>query len=226
VQRSGMRDVGTPEQPAMLFTDAAEFRAWLMEHHNTDDSLMVALAKKHVPEPKLDWPRAVREALCLGWIDSQARRFDEDYTLQRFTPPRPHRRVLVRGRERGAATRLPGALGGKLSCRVVLGDGEAELPPHCHPLGGVGQATCYEGPENRPARRRLCGGSADPDAAVRDGAGLGGEGARGSGVTQDSRARRPARWRTSRMGRPRTASAIAVEIARPVSQPAVDVSSV
>jgi uncharacterized protein YdeI (YjbR/CyaY-like superfamily) len=84
-----MRDVGTPEQAAMIFTDAAEFRAWLMEHHATDDSLMVALAKKHVPEPKLDWPRAVREVLCFGWIDSQARRFDEDYTLQRFTPRRP-----------------------------------------------------------------------------------------------------------------------------------------
>lgn len=60
-----------------------------MEHHATEDSLMVALAKKHVPEPKLDWPRAVREALCFGWIDSQVRRFDADYTLQRFTPRRP-----------------------------------------------------------------------------------------------------------------------------------------
>jgi uncharacterized protein YdeI (YjbR/CyaY-like superfamily) len=84
-----MRDLGTPEQPAMLFTDAAEFRAWLTEHHDSEDSLMVALAKKHVPEPKLDWPRAVREVLCFGWIDSQSRRFDEDYTLQRFTPRRP-----------------------------------------------------------------------------------------------------------------------------------------
>jgi uncharacterized protein YdeI (YjbR/CyaY-like superfamily) len=83
-----MRDVGTPEQPTIVFTDATEFRGWLMEHHATEDSLMVALAKKHVPEPKLDWPRAVREALCFGWIDSQARRFDADYTLQRFTPRR------------------------------------------------------------------------------------------------------------------------------------------
>ena len=73
----------------MLFTDAAEFRAWLMEHHETEGSLVVALAKKHVPEPKLDWPRAVREVLCFGWIDSQSRRLDEDYTLQRFTPRRP-----------------------------------------------------------------------------------------------------------------------------------------
>ena len=80
--------MGTPERPAVLFDDGDEFRAWLTEHHATHDGLWVALAKKHVPEPKLDWPRAVREALCFGWIDSQARRLNEDYTLQRFTPRR------------------------------------------------------------------------------------------------------------------------------------------
>jgi len=84
-----MRDVGTPDRPAVLFEDAGEFRAWLTENHATSDGLWVALAKKHVPEPKLDWPRAVRELLCFGWIDSQARRLDEDYTLQRVTPRRP-----------------------------------------------------------------------------------------------------------------------------------------
>lgn len=86
---SGMRDVGGPERPAVLFDDGDEFRAWLAENHATSDGLLVALAKKHLPEPKLDWPRAVRQALCFGWIDSQSRRLDDDYTLQRFTPRRP-----------------------------------------------------------------------------------------------------------------------------------------
>lgn len=83
-----MRDVGTPERSVILFETADEFRAWLVEHHTTSDGLWVALAKKHVPEPKLDWPRAVREVLCFGWIDSQAMRLDADYTMQRFTPRR------------------------------------------------------------------------------------------------------------------------------------------
>ncbi len=86
---SGMRDAGGPERPAVLFDDVVEFRAWLAEHHATSDGLWVALAKRHVPEPKLDYPRAVREALCVGWIDSQLHRLDVDYTLQRFTPRRP-----------------------------------------------------------------------------------------------------------------------------------------
>jgi uncharacterized protein YdeI (YjbR/CyaY-like superfamily) len=84
-----MRDVGTPDSPIVLFDDSAEFRAWLVENHATSDGLWLALAKKHVPEPKLDWPRAVREVLCFGWIDSQSKRLDEDFTMQRFTPRRP-----------------------------------------------------------------------------------------------------------------------------------------
>lgn len=89
MQPSGMRELETPNGPALLFTDASEWRSWLDVHHGTETGLLVVLGKKHVPEPKLVWADAVREALCYGWIDSQARRFDEDYTLQRFTPRRP-----------------------------------------------------------------------------------------------------------------------------------------
>lgn len=84
-----MRRVGTPDHPAVLFEDAAEFRSWLLENHETATEIVVALAKKHVPEPKLVWETAVREVLCVGWIDSQSRRLDDDYTMQRFTPRRP-----------------------------------------------------------------------------------------------------------------------------------------
>lgn len=84
-----MRRVGTLEHPAVLFEDAVEFRSWLLENHATATEIVVALAKKHVPEPKLVWESAVREALCVGWIDSQSRRLDDDYTMQRFTPRRP-----------------------------------------------------------------------------------------------------------------------------------------
>jgi uncharacterized protein YdeI (YjbR/CyaY-like superfamily) len=34
-------------------------------------------------------PEALEVALCYGWIDSQAKTFDGDYWLQRFTPRRP-----------------------------------------------------------------------------------------------------------------------------------------
>ena len=39
--------------------------------------------------PPLDWTRAVEVALCFGWIDSQSKRIDDEWFLQRFTPRRP-----------------------------------------------------------------------------------------------------------------------------------------
>lgn len=84
-----MREIETPDRRALLFTDAAEWRGWLIENHAIQDALWVALGKKHVPEPKLVWADAVREALCFGWIDSQNHRLDDDYTIQRFTRRRP-----------------------------------------------------------------------------------------------------------------------------------------
>jgi uncharacterized protein YdeI (YjbR/CyaY-like superfamily) len=83
-----MRAIETPDRTVVLFDDATDFGSWLAENHETAPDVWVALAKKHVPEPKLSWEAAVREALCVGWIDSQARRLDDDYRILRFTKRR------------------------------------------------------------------------------------------------------------------------------------------
>jgi len=80
------REGGTPERPARFFADAAEFAAWLAEHHDTATELWMGLAKKHVSDRGLTWADAVPEALCWGWIDSVVQRIDDDYVRQRWTP--------------------------------------------------------------------------------------------------------------------------------------------
>lgn len=80
------RQGGTPERPALFFSDAAEFRAWLEPNHATATELWMGLCKKHVPNRGLTWEEAVPEALCFGWIDSVAQRIDADATRQRWTP--------------------------------------------------------------------------------------------------------------------------------------------
>lgn len=77
---------GSSERPALFFADAAEFRRWLAENHETASELWMGLNKKHVPERGLTWEQAVPEALCFGWIDSLAQRIDEDTRRQRWTP--------------------------------------------------------------------------------------------------------------------------------------------
>lgn len=79
---------GTPERPAIFFDGPAEFRAWLVVHHEHAGELWMGLRKKHVPERGLTWEQAVPEALCFGWIDSVAQRIDADTTRQRWTPRR------------------------------------------------------------------------------------------------------------------------------------------
>ena len=85
--------IGTPggsaERPALFFSDPDEFRSWLADNHDSTPDLWMGLNKKHVADRGLTWEQAVLEALCFGWIDSQAQRIDEDAVRQRWTPRRP-----------------------------------------------------------------------------------------------------------------------------------------
>jgi uncharacterized protein YdeI (YjbR/CyaY-like superfamily) len=67
---------------------AEQLRAWLTEHHATSRGVWLVTWKKgrgsYVPYADL-----VRELLCFGWIDSKARRVDEDRTSLLVTPRRP-----------------------------------------------------------------------------------------------------------------------------------------
>ena len=47
-----------------------------------------AAAQEDSSAPGITWQEALDVALCFGWIDGQAGRFDDDYTLQAFTPRR------------------------------------------------------------------------------------------------------------------------------------------
>jgi uncharacterized protein YdeI (YjbR/CyaY-like superfamily) len=72
-----------------LFATAAAFRAWLEEHHATDDQLWVGYYRKGVGKSAMSYVEAVEEALCYGWIDGITYRVDEERTATRFTPRRP-----------------------------------------------------------------------------------------------------------------------------------------
>lgn len=74
---------------AVFFDGPDAFEAWLDEHGATSDGVWVRMAKKHTGLASLDWARGVEVALCFGWIDSQSRRIDGDWFVQRFTPRRP-----------------------------------------------------------------------------------------------------------------------------------------
>jgi uncharacterized protein YdeI (YjbR/CyaY-like superfamily) len=79
---------GTLDDP-LFFDGPAAFDAWLDAHAAASDGIWVRIAKKGTGRASLDWAGAVEVVLCHGWIDGQARRVDDDWYVQRFTPRRP-----------------------------------------------------------------------------------------------------------------------------------------
>jgi uncharacterized protein YdeI (YjbR/CyaY-like superfamily) len=73
----------------LILADAEALRTWLLAHHATSPGVWLALTKKGGRRTTLTWQQAVDEALCVGWIDGQARKRDDETSLLRFTPRGP-----------------------------------------------------------------------------------------------------------------------------------------
>jgi len=71
------------------FRDAAEFDAWLAEHHDHQPGVWLKLAKLSTGIPSMTSDEAVDVGLCWGWISGQRRRLDETWYLQKYVPRRP-----------------------------------------------------------------------------------------------------------------------------------------
>lgn len=78
-----------PELPIIPFASSGAWEAWLEEQHAVSHGVWLKIAKKGSGIESVTFAEALDAALCYGWIDSQANKFDGDYWLQRFTPRRP-----------------------------------------------------------------------------------------------------------------------------------------
>jgi uncharacterized protein YdeI (YjbR/CyaY-like superfamily) len=92
------------ELPIVEAKDQRVWARWLSRNHERAEGAWLKLAKKGSPTPSVSYAEAVEEALCFGWIDGQARRFDEHFYLQRFTPRRSRSKWSQLNREK--ATQL------------------------------------------------------------------------------------------------------------------------
>ena len=76
-------------QEIKSFQSLPAFRDWLASHHGQTDGIWLCFFKKTSGEKSLTYSEALDEALCYGWIDGQAKAYDERSWLQRFGPRRP-----------------------------------------------------------------------------------------------------------------------------------------
>jgi len=73
----------------LIAADREEWRAWLAENGEQAQVIWLLLGKKGSGAPSVTYDEAVEEALCFGWIDGQAKAWDEARFAVRFTPRRP-----------------------------------------------------------------------------------------------------------------------------------------
>ena len=104
------------EQPVLFFATPVELEAWIDEQGEKSDGIWLKFAKKDSGIESVFYAEAVEIALSHGWIDGQAKRFDDHHYLQRFTPRRPRskwsrinrekaERLIAEGRMRAAGLR-------------------------------------------------------------------------------------------------------------------------
>jgi uncharacterized protein YdeI (YjbR/CyaY-like superfamily) len=94
----------------------AEWEDWLEANHGVASAIWLRLLNKNASEAGIPYAEAVEIALCYGWIDSMARKYDDVSRIQRFSPRKPRspwsasnvervRRLIDTGRMRDAGIR-------------------------------------------------------------------------------------------------------------------------
>ena len=73
----------------VYFTDRTIGEQWLSENYDKEKEIWLVYPKKASGKPRILYNDAVEEALCFGWIDSTAKRIDENSYAQRFSPRNP-----------------------------------------------------------------------------------------------------------------------------------------
>jgi uncharacterized protein YdeI (YjbR/CyaY-like superfamily) len=83
----------------VAFVSGPTWAAWLKRQHAKSAGVWVKFFKKASGVATVSHAQALDEALCWGWIDGQARPFDDSAYLQRFSPRRPRSGWSKRNRE-------------------------------------------------------------------------------------------------------------------------------
>jgi uncharacterized protein YdeI (YjbR/CyaY-like superfamily) len=77
-----------PTAPTLSFTDQKSFETWLESNFASEAGIWIKYAKKGKGIASVTYAEALEVALCFGWIDGQAKRIDDSYYVQKWTPRR------------------------------------------------------------------------------------------------------------------------------------------
>jgi uncharacterized protein YdeI (YjbR/CyaY-like superfamily) len=74
---------------AIYLKSRKAWHSWLAKNYAKEKDIWLIYYKKASGKPRIGYNDAVEEALNFGWIDSTAKRIDNDSFAQRFSPRNP-----------------------------------------------------------------------------------------------------------------------------------------
>jgi len=77
-----------------------DWRKWLKKNFDKEKEIWLVYPKKNSGKKRIVYNDAVEEALCFGWIDSTIKYFDEESSIQRFSPRNPKSTYSQQNKER------------------------------------------------------------------------------------------------------------------------------
>ena len=116
------------DYPVLLFERQSAWARWLERHHVTARGVWLRFGRKGAGLRTISYDEALDVALCYGWIDGQARGFDAESWLQRFTPRGARSVWSKRNREHVARLIATGAMrpAGLAAVEAAKADGRWE----------------------------------------------------------------------------------------------------
>ena len=84
----------------LYVSDRNEWRQWLWNHFDHKSEIWLIYPKKKSGKERILYNDAVEEALCVGWIDSTVKTYDDNHSMQRFVPRRKNSSYSQANKER------------------------------------------------------------------------------------------------------------------------------
>jgi uncharacterized protein YdeI (YjbR/CyaY-like superfamily) len=75
-----------PELQILRAGSLSEWTGWLEKHHRQEEGVWLVFKKKEAGAVPFDYPMALDEALCYGWVDSLIKAMDPYEYMRKFTP--------------------------------------------------------------------------------------------------------------------------------------------
>ena len=98
------------DRPRVHAETREAWREWLAEHHDRESGAWLVSWRPATGRPAGGYEEAVGEALCFGWVDSTARRLDDERTALYFAPRKPRSGWSRSNKQRVARLRAEGRM--------------------------------------------------------------------------------------------------------------------